>query len=115
VFDVVRVFDELNEGPLARPFVRSSGSVDESAVLDVDLDALTGRLVESLPNEDAPFDVVDGEVDALTGQKAEVCEQSVGDLLTLFARPHAIDRVQLRRRMNHRYQFPLARDALVVR
>ena len=36
--------------------------------------------VESLPDEDVSFGVVDGEVDALAGHKAEVSEQSVGDL-----------------------------------
>ena len=35
---------------------------------------------ESLPDEDVALDVVDGEVDALIGHKAEVPEQRVGDL-----------------------------------
>ena len=32
------------------------------------------RSVESLPEEDVPLDVVDGEVDALARHKAEVAE-----------------------------------------
>ena len=42
--------------------------------------SLKRRSVESLPDEDVPFDVVDGKVDALAGHEAEVPEQGIGDL-----------------------------------
>ena len=42
--------------------------------------SLKRRSVESLPDEDVPFGVVNGEMDALAGHKAEVSEQSVSDL-----------------------------------
>ncbi len=35
--------------------------------------------VESLPDDDVSLDVVDGKMNALTGHKAEVAEQSVGE------------------------------------
>lgn len=45
--------------------------------------SLKRRSIESLPDDDVPFDVVDGEMDALTGHETKVREYAWGHFLRL--------------------------------